>query len=257
MSIRINEVIKKFKKYFKLREPPIGFYYTKEPPQEVYKPHPRNKEAIPCIIQFLNSVRRGRTIVLSRKSYRLCPGGQGYLGLRKMLKGLEYYLSTGIPSNEPNKMILEGERFKISPELARRFYEDLPLQDHSRDYAVFMPLKDFETKKIKPDLVIFLLNMDQLGGFVQLFNYDTNEGIKIGLTSACGTIVTEPMAEIGRKPVPRGVIGLLSDMLARRLVPPDIASFTVPFGRLLQIYSLMDDCFLGKEAWQKILSRID
>ncbi|MHA1270856.1 MAG: DUF169 domain-containing protein [Candidatus Helarchaeota archaeon] len=256
MEIQSNEIIKKFQEYFKIRNPPIAFYYTKDPPQKIYNPRPRNIEAHPCIIQFLNSVRRGRTMVFSRKSTGLCRGGQGYLGFRKMLKGLEYFLSTGLPGSEPGKMLLDGERFKLNPEIGKKFYENLPLQDHSHDYAVFTPLNNVDLSNVSPDLIIFLLNMDQLGGFVQLFNYDTNDGIKIGLSSACGTIVAEPMAEIGRKPVSRATIGLLSDMLARRFVPPDIVSFTITYERLLQIYPLMDESFLPKDAWQKILKRI-
>ena len=183
-------------------------------------------------------------------------GGQGYLGFRKMIKGLEYFLSTGIPGNKKGEMLLEGERFKQNPKIAKEFYESIPFQKHEDDFAVFMPLENVDLNKYKPDLVIFLVNMDQLGGFIQLFNYDTNNGIKLGLTSACGSIITEPMAEIGRKPVARATIGLLSDMLARRLVPRDLASFTVPFDRLLQVYSIMDESFLPLNAWQRILKRI-
>ncbi|MHA1231628.1 MAG: DUF169 domain-containing protein [Candidatus Helarchaeota archaeon] len=254
--VNTSEIVDKFNKYFRLRDPPIAFFYTENPPKEIYKPHPRNKNAHPCIIQFLNSVRRGRTMVFSKKSRGLCVGGQGYLGFRKMIKGLEYFLSTGIPGNKKGEMLLEGERFKQNPKIAKEFYESIPFQKHEDDFAVFMPLENVDLNKYKPDLVIFLVNMDQLGGFIQLFNYDTNNGIKLGLTSACGSIITEPMAEIGRKPVARATIGLLSDMLARRLVPRDLASFTVPFDRLLQVYSIMDESFLPLNAWQRILKRI-
>ncbi|MBD3227667.1 MAG: hypothetical protein GF329_05720 [Candidatus Lokiarchaeota archaeon] len=88
------------------------------------------------------------------------------------------------------------------------------------------------------------------------FNYDTNDGVILGNTSACGSIITEPMAEINHEPNPRAVIGLLSDMLARSHFPADLATFTVPFNRLLQILPLMDESFLSLESWQKILKLI-
>jgi len=59
------------------------------------------------------------------------------------------------------------------------------------------------------------------------------------------------------KPVPRAVVGLLSDMLSRNYVGPDIATFTVCYDRLLQIFPLMAESFLNFKAWQRILKRID
>ncbi|MBD3227668.1 MAG: hypothetical protein GF329_05725 [Candidatus Lokiarchaeota archaeon] len=66
-------------------------------------------------------------------------------------------------------MFLEGERFKLSPEIAQEFYDHIPFKNHSDQYAVFMPLEKVNLETYTPDLVIFLINMDQLGGFVQLF----------------------------------------------------------------------------------------
>ncbi|MFX1294096.1 MAG: hypothetical protein ACFFD2_04460 [Promethearchaeota archaeon] len=60
------------------------------------------------------------------------------------------------------------------------------------------------------------MNMDQLEGLIQLFNYNTNDGIKIGSSSSYRTIIIDPMTEINSKPVPRAVIGLLSDIPSRK-----------------------------------------
>ncbi len=256
MSLNSEQIVEKFTRYFNLKESPIAFFYTDDPPQPPFKPHPKNKDMNPCIIQFLNGVRRGRTLVIGKESRRVCMGGMAYLGFKKMISGIEYFLSTGIPGNNPDEMFLEGERFKKTPEVARDFYKNVPFQKHPKKYAVFMPLRKMDLKQYTPDLVIFFVKMDQLGGLVQLFNYDTNNGITIGLSSACGSIVTEPLAEIDRKPVSRAVIGLLSDMLSRKHVGPDIASFTVTFNRLIQVFQDMDESFLKLDAWQTILKRI-
>jgi len=257
LEIDNKSIVESFRKYFKLKESPIAFFYTDDPPQKVFKPHPKNRNIFPCIIQFLRGVRRGRTIVFSKKSFRLCPGGLAYLGFKKMIKGIEYYLSIGIPSHKPGEKLLEGEHFKRTPQIAKEFYEKVPFKRNPAEFAVFMPLEKVDSGKYKPDLVIFFVNMDQLGGLIQLFNYDTNDGIKIGLTSACGTIITEPLAEQNHKPIPRAVIGLLSDMLSRKWIEPNIASFTVGYDRLLQIVPLMNESFLNFEAWQRILKRIN
>jgi hypothetical protein len=58
------------------------------------------------------------------------------------------------------------------------------------------------------------------------------------------------------RPKPRAVIGLLSDMLARRLFPANLATISVPYKRILQILPIMDDSFLSLKAWQRILKRI-
>jgi len=257
LKFNSNEIIEKFQKFFKLTYPPIAFLYTNEPPLKVYKPRPKNFDAQPCIMQMLNGVlKRNRMLVLGKESTRLCLGGLSYLGFKKRPKIFENFLSEGIPSQEPGKMILEGERYKKTPELVREYYKELPIIKSPAKYAVFLPLNKVNLNKIKPDLVIFYVNMDQLGGLIQLFNYDTVEGVKIGLSSACGTIITEPMAEIGRKPVPRAIIGILSDILARKQVSPEITTFTVPFERLLEVLPLMDKTFLNLSAWQRILKRI-
>ena len=258
MTFNSAEIVEKFNKYFKLRYSPVAFFYTNEPPSKVYKPRPKKFDAQPCIIQMLNGVlKRNRMLVLGKESSRLCLGGLSYLGFKKRPKIFENFLSTGIPSQEPGKMVLEGERYKKEPELVREYYERMLIRKAPAKYAVFMPLNRMDLNKMKPDLVIFFVNMDQLGGMVQLFNYDIFEGSKLGVSSACGTIITEPFAEIGRKPVPRAIIGMLSDILARNQVPPEIATFSVPFERLLQILPLMEETFLNLKAWQKIQKRIN
>ncbi len=256
LGLNIQEIIEKFKGYYHLKESPIAFFYTDDAPEEVFNPHPKSNNIFPCIIQFLNGVRRGHTLVLGRKSSHLCPGGLAYLGFKKMPTGIEYFLSTGMPNSKPGDTLLAGERFKKTPEIAKTFYGNMPFKKHPAEYAVFMPLEKVNSEKYKPDLIIFFVNMDQLGGLVQLFNYDTVDGIKVGLSSACGSVITEPLAEIGRQPVPRAVIGLLSDMFSRNHVEPEIASFTVTYDRLIQIYPQMDESFLHLESWQRILRRI-
>lgn len=256
MVINNIELAETFKSIFKLKESPIAFFYTDEPPQEAYQPKIKSIKHIPCIIKFLNGVRRGDTLVLGKESRQLCPGGQAYLGFRKRVKGLENYLSIGIPGPKEGEIILEGERFIKTPQLAETFLETIPFRKSPANYAVFTPLEKVNLEKYKPLLVIFFVKMDQLAGLTQLANFDTSSRVILGFGSACSTIITEPLAEIETNEVPRAIVGLLTDILARKHIKSDEATFTIGYERLIQLYNNIDDSFLKLEAWKTIFTRI-
>ncbi len=255
MVLNNRELVEKFKSAFKLIESPIAFFYTNNPPQEVYKPKRKSIKYIPCIIQLLNGVRSGGTLVLGKQSRNLCPGGLAYLGFKKIMRGLENFLSTGIRSKE-GEIMLEGERFIKTPELAKIFLENIPFRKSPADFAVFMPLDQVNLNTYKPLLVIFFVKMDQLAGLVQLANYDTINRTILGKGSGCSTIITEPLHEIEGKEVPRPIIGMLTDILARRHIKTYEVTFTIGYDRLIQLYNNMDESFLKLEAWNTIFERI-
>ncbi|MFX1450742.1 MAG: DUF169 domain-containing protein [Promethearchaeota archaeon] len=250
-----KEIVEKFTSFFKLKDDPIAFFYTDNPPQEVYKPKAKSIDYLPCIIQLLNGVRRGKTLVLSKQSRNLCPGGLAYLGFQRIFTGLEYFLSTGIRDKEGN-LVREGERFKKTPEIAGNFYDRIPFKKHPAKYAVFMPLKEVNPEVYKPLLVIFFINMDQLAGLLQLAHYDlTDNRTIVGFGSGCSSIITEPLAELERDKTPRAVVGMLTDILARGHIKRDEATFTIGYNRLLELYNNIEGSFLELKAWKKIQNR--
>jgi uncharacterized protein (DUF169 family) len=256
LPINNIEIVEKFKSVFKLKDLPIAFFYTDNPPQEVYKPKAKSLENVPCIIQFLNGVRRGRTLVLGKQSRNLCPGGLAYIGFKKMFPGLEYFLSTGIRDKEGN-LVREGERYKKTPEMAREFYGTIPFKKNSAKYAVFMPLDKVNNEVYKPSLVIFFVNMDQLSGLIQLTHYDlTDNKTIIGYGSGCSHIITEPLAELEKSETPRAVVGMLTDIVSRRHIKRDEATFTIGYNRLLELYNNLKGSFIELEAWKNIQNRI-
>jgi uncharacterized protein (DUF169 family) len=256
MKIDIKELTQKFKTVFKLNYPPIAFFYTNNPPKEAYNPKRASGINFPCIIQFLNGVKSGKTLVLGKSSRNLCPGGMAYLGFKKPIKGLENFLSTGVLGPKDGEIIMEGERFAKTPELAKEFLDKIPFRKSPADYAVFMPLDQVNPKQYEPQLVIFYVNNDQLLGLNQLANFDTLNRTILGIGSACSTIITEPRAEIENNDDPRPVLGLLSDSLARRHVKSDEVSFTVGYKKLILMYNNIDESFLKLEAWNTIYNRI-
>lgn len=256
MEIDNIKLIEKFKSVFKLKETPIAFFYTNSPPKEVYKPKRKSIKHFPCIIQLLNGVRRGETLVLGKQSRQLCPGGLTYLGFKKRISGLENFLSTGVQGPKEGEYLLEGERIKKNPQIAKKFYDIIPFRKSPAEYAVFMPLNQVNLEVYKPLLVMFFVKMDQLAGLIQLANFDTNDGVILGISSGCGTIITEPLAELERNDVPRAVIGMLTDIIARVHIETDAATFTIGYERLHQLYSNIDASFLKLESWKKIYNRI-
>ena len=256
MTIEIDKLIKKFKSVFKIKESPIAFFYTDNPPEEVYRPKAKSIKHLPCIIQLLNGVRRGKILVLGKQSRHLCPGGLSYLGFKKRISGLEYFLSTGVQSPEEGKIILEGERIVKTPQLAKEFYDIIPFKKSPAPYAVFMPLNLVNLEIYKPLLVIFFVNMDQLAGLTQLANFDTSNRAILGFGSGCSTIITEPLAELERNGIPKPVIGILTDIIARSHIKADETSFTIGYNRLFQLYENIDESFLKIESWKRIYDRI-
>ena len=172
------------------------------------------------------------------------------------MKGLENFLSTGVPGPKEGEIILEGERFAKTPELAKKFLDEIPFRKSPADYAVFMPLDKVNSEQYEPELVIFYVKNDQLAGLNQLANFDTLNRTILGIGSACSTIITEPLAEIEKSDDPRPVLGLLADILARRHVKSDEVSFTVAYKKLIQMYNNIEESFLKLDAWKTIFNRI-
>lgn len=256
MVIDNNELVQKFKTIFKLDYSPIAFFYTNSPPTEAHNPKRKSIKNLPCIIQFLNGVKRGRTLVLGKSSRNLCPGGLAYLGFRKKINGLENFLSTGVPSPKEGEIIIEGERFVKTPELAKKFLEKIPFRRSPADFAVFMPLDQVNMEQYEPTLVIFFVKTDQLAGLLQLANFDALNRTILGIGSGCSTIITEPLAEAENNDEPRPVVGMLTDVLARKHVNPDEVSFTVAYKKLIQMYNNIEESFLKLDAWSTIYNRI-
>ena len=256
MVIDNKELAQKFISIFKLASPPIAFFYTDNPPMEAYNPKRKSIKNIPCIIQLLNGVKSGKTLVLGKTSRNLCPGGLAYLGFRKIMKGLENFLSTGVPGPKEGEIIMEGERFAKTPELAKKFLDKIPFKKSPAEFAVFMPLDQVNSKQYEPQIVIFYIKNDQLTGLNQLANFDTLNRTILGIGSACSTMITEPLAEVEKNDEPRPVLGLLSDILARRHVKPDEVSFTVGYKKLIMMYNNIEESFLKLDAWNTISKRI-
>ncbi len=64
--------------------------------------------------------------------------------------------------------ILKGEGLKKTPELAKKFMEEIPIIEVPTKYVVFRPLKDV-SEDGEPIVVVLVANSDQLSALVILW----------------------------------------------------------------------------------------
>lgn len=209
-----------------------------------------------CVISLLTAAAKGRTAVLDRATVG-CAGGRVGMGFRAGYEsggppgGIEYFLSTGRGEGYP-----EGEGYKQTPELARGFIDALPTVNIPSAYIVFKPLDQVDPERETPQSVVFYATPDQLTALTALANYDREgmDGALLLWASGCQSIGILPYRE-ATQPHPRAVVGML-DVSARPYVPADTLTFTVPYGRFLEMEANLPGSFVAKGAWQKMRERI-
>lgn len=200
-----------------------------------------------CVVAMLQAAAKGRTAAFCDRTVA-CRGGKAGLGLRKFQLGeIEYFLSIGGKGPKP------GEFYKKSPELARAYIEGLP-DVRTEGYVVFQPLA--EVQEGAPETVVFLVNADQLSGLVTLANYDRpgQENVKVLFGSGCAQSIL-----YGLDAEARGTglcyIGL-TDPSARKCIDKALLSFSIPYGRFLEMEGNVEGCFFHTDTWAEIAGRI-
>ncbi|MFA6449817.1 MAG: DUF169 domain-containing protein [bacterium] len=241
-----NTFIELWKKHFGETELPIAFYYSDAPGNvEIIKP----SRGWSCLISELNKVRNGRSLCFGPDSIG-CFGGKRFLGFApEIMPNFEYFLSFGIPDK------LEGERYKKSPELVKKFMEHQGRFEAPGKYIIFKrwdALEEFDN----PEVVIFYARPDVLSGLFTLASYDEDEpsAIFAPFSAGCGTIVQHPFNEKD-KSKQKCILGMF-DVSARPCVKHDILTFSAPIKKFASMVGNMDESFLITPAWEKVRKRI-
>jgi uncharacterized protein (DUF169 family) len=249
MNIHLKELfLDKWREYFGKAELPIVFYYTDKETEK--EPNTSQEDLDRCIICNLNTVREGNRLVYSASTPG-CPGGKRYSGfIGKLRPDFEYFLSCGIPGK------VEGERYKKSPELVKKYIENNPPFKAPAKYLIFKRW-DKLVKSDMPLAVIFFATPDMLSGLFTLANYDFSDpnGVIAPMGSGCSSIISYPLAE-SRSDRPRCVLGML-DVSARKYIPDNMLTFTIPVKRFEEMLGNMDESFLITESWKAVKERID
>ena len=165
-----------------------------------------------------------------------------------MSKDFEYFLSYGIPD------VMEGERYKQSPELVRNWIKDSSQFIASSSQLVFKRW-DHLDEDDDPEVVIFFAKPDVISGLFTLANFDVDyHGVIAPFGSGCSSIVMYPIFEAD-KPQPRCVFGMF-DPSARPYVEKDTLTFAVPMKRFEEMIENMTESFLITPTWETIKKRL-
>lgn len=247
-----------------MRYSPVAVLWTDEKPQ----PALQFKEGRwGCVVAMLRAAARGRTAVFDRQTFGCLGGGVG-LGFGNQYNqfpgGIEYFLSTGnkeFCQTEAGQQIVrhmpdleQGEGYLKTPDLARKFVENLPMRDVPTEYVVFKPI-ELVTENQQPQAIVFLVNPDQLSALVVLANYarETNINVVAPFGAGCHSTCIIPYREADQEQ-PRAIIGL-TDISARKHVERDILSFSVPYKMFLEMEHNVPGSFLERKTWLSVLER--
>jgi uncharacterized protein (DUF169 family) len=241
-----DQFVSSWQRYFGGAELPITFYYTDREdcaePAKVAREHR-------CIINALAAVRKGQSLQFDVQAVG-CAGARRYLGFSQELRpNFEHFLSCGLAG------VLEGERYKKSPQVVREYVEQGPRIVAPANSIVFKRWDALEETDA-PEVVIFFASPDVLSGLFTLANFDEAEpnGVHCPFSAGCGSIVQYPYLE-RQAARPRAILGMF-DVSARPHVPRETLSFSVPMEKFSTMIENMAESFLITLSWKKVRQRI-
>jgi hypothetical protein len=235
-----------WQKYFNGAELPIVFFYTDN---EKAAPKVEAPKGQRCIIADIARARKGKSILFTVESVG-CFGAKKSLGFpRDIMPNFEHFLSCGIPG------MMEGERYKKTPELVKQVVETSPVPKAPSPYAVFKRWDKLDEGD-NPEVVIVFGTADVISGLFTLSNYDEADpnGVFSPWGAGCASIIMFPYFEKDAKR-PRGVLGMF-DVSARPFVPADVFTFAAPMNKFLAMVNNMEESFLTTASWKKVQKRI-
>jgi len=265
-------------KAIQLKYQPVALLWSNEKPQGAMQ---FQEGKWGCVMWLVAHAAKGKTAVADIKTFGCFGGGVG-LGFGNQYKnflggeeGFCHFLSAGNAAREGGleeaekikpfmrgeayDNFLHGERYVKTPALVKKFVENLPLTKIPKQYVVFQPLDVVDTKKEKPQTIIFFVNPDQLSALVVLANYGRgdNENVIIPYAAGCQTIGIYPYRE-GKSKRPRAVVGL-TDLSARvyickQLGDANLMTFAAPFALFDEMEQNVPGSFLERHTWQSLLS---
>lgn len=228
-----------------------------------------------CVMALLASATKGKTVAFARDTFGCVGGGVGlgfgnqYLNFPGGENGFCNFLADGNEKTPQGKPIadamaaggarpefcnhfLHGERYRKSPDLAKKFLDLLPIMDIPTRYVVFKPLTAVIPEE-RPISITLFVTPDQLSACVILANYDcaVTDSVIIPHAAACQvTGILSYSEEISERP--RCLVGL-TDLSARKYLKSSLGSnlmsFTIPYKRFLEMEQNVEGGFLESETW--------
>lgn len=240
----------------KLKMEPVAVMFTDIKPEKALQ---FKEGSWGCVGAMLVAAGKGKTAVFDRQSFG-CRGGGVGLGFGDTFQDfpIECLLSTGDEAvtqlgRDGDFSLGTGERFFATPELARKWREDLPYGE-VENYVVCKPLQKASSLK-KTDLVCLFVNPDQLSALITLtgFQRGTRINVIVPFGAACQSILFA--YQEAKKEVPQAVLGFF-DITQRSRLEKDLLSFTVPYALYQEMEESASESFFRTEAWEKVAARL-
>ena len=258
-----------------LKHEPVAIMLANEKPEGA-KQFKEGK--ISCIMHMLAAAIGGKQVVFDRDTLG-CPGGATGMGFGNAYEklfnnlpgGMEcyyYMMSVGNENWEQGRNTAQlikpflpkdfferfvyGERYCKTPELMKAYLECLPMTDVPFEYVVFKPLREVDLEKEKPEVVIFLVNMDQMSALVSLSHSSRGdiESVIIPNAAGCHSSGIFPFRE-AKSEKPRAVVGLIDRHSREQLkqhLKEDLMTFTTPFDMFQEMEANIPGMFLESRA---------
>jgi hypothetical protein len=251
-----------------LEEQPFAVLYTDIPPKDGISPkegmlpsieteaagqvdwHSLNAN-FSCVIGLLWRARKKGTTAFFDREHFGCLGGAFYLGfLKPQLNGIAHYVSSGIPGQ------MEGEHYLESPEVTRRFFDEIDPRPAPARYCVFKPLNLLGPED-NPELVVIFARAEVISGLNQLASFVTNDFdvVRSPFGAGCSGIVTWPLTYQARGDF-KAVVGGW-DPSDRVYMKPDELTFSMPTQMFLRMLDRWQESFLATRTWAQVRKRIE
>jgi uncharacterized protein (DUF169 family) len=257
-----------------LKYEPVAIILTDERPEGAIQ---FKEGKFGCVMSMLAATVQGKEAVFDRQTLS-CPGGATGLGFGNRYEnlfgnlpgGMElYYYSQsvgneqweiGISTAELIKpfvteelydIFVHGEKRRKTPELVKDFLKYLPITQLPFEYVVFKPLKEVDIEKEIPEVVVYLVNIEQISNLVGLANYSrgNDDNVIIPCAAGCQLIGIYPFREAKSKR-PRAVVGVdrHSSVQVKRQLKEDLVTFAVPFTMFREMEANVPGSFLESSA---------
>ena len=203
-----------------------------------------------CVVAMINAASKGKTVALSNATV-VCQGGHAGCGFGPYEEGfVDRFLADG------EGLQVEGERYKASQELALKFMRWQAVPEGQKEFVVMKPLSEV-TEADSPEAVIFLVNADRLSGLATLANFDTEnqDNVKHYFGAGCGQSIGNVL-DASMRGSRECFIGM-TDPSARKVLPADVMSFSIPFKRFLEMEENADKSFFHTKTWETICKRLE
>jgi hypothetical protein len=247
MDTRLKEdFLSRWRKYFGSAELPITCWYTDD---EGAADRAEPAKGHRCFLADLAKIRMGESLRFDVDTIG-CSGGKRYLGFtRDVTPNFEHFLSCGIPG------IVEGERYKKSPELVKEYQARSPSFTAPGRHIVFRRW-DKLGEADDPQVAVFFAPPDVLSGLFTLASFDEADlnAVYSPFCAGCGSIVQYPFLE-REASHPRAVLGMF-DVSARPFVPGSALSFAVPMNKFAAMIDNMEESFLITKSWKAVRRRV-